>query len=67
MSDNLYTLEVLMRNRVEEFHAAAAQDRLLAGLPKRPTLARRALTAALGLMRVGGERSTSLTAAEHSR
>ncbi len=67
MGDNLYLLEVLMRSRVQEFHAAAARDRLLAGLPKRPTLARRALTAALGLMRMGGERSTPFTAAEHSR
>ena len=67
MGDNLYTLEILMRSRVQEFHAAAARDRLLAGLPRRPTLARRALTAALGLMRMGGERSTALTAAEHSR
>jgi hypothetical protein len=67
MGDNLYVLEVLMRSRVQEFHAAAARDRLLAGLPRRPTLARRAVAAALGLMRVGGHRSTALTAAEHSR
>ena len=67
MGDNLYTLEILMHSRVAEFHAAAARDRLLAALPRRPTLARRALVAALGLMRVGGQRSTALTAAEHSR
>jgi hypothetical protein len=67
MGDNLYVLDVLMRSRIEEFHAAAARDRLLAGLPQRPTLARRGLAAALGLMRMGGQRSTALTAAEHSR
>lgn len=67
MGDNLYVLEVLMRSRTEEFQAAAARDRLLAGLPTRPTLAHRALAAALGLMRMGGQRSTALTAAPHSR
>ena len=67
MGDNLYVLEVLMHSRVAEFHAAAARDRLLAELPTRPTLARRALAAALGLMRMGGQRATALTAAQNSR
>lgn len=67
MDDNFYVLEIWARTRLAEFHAAAARERLLAGLPKRPTLARRALAGVLGLMRTERQRSTPLATAEHRR
>ncbi len=67
MGDNLYVLESWVRTRIDELHAAAARERLLAGLPARATLARRALAVVLGLMRTGGQRSAALAVGEHPR
>jgi hypothetical protein len=67
MSENVYVLEALTRIRLQELHAAAAHARLLAGLPARPTLARRALAAVLGVMRPGAQRSAPLALGRHPR
>ena len=67
MGDNLYVLERCVRTRIAELHAASARERLIAALPARPTLARRALAAVAGLMRTQASRSTPLAVGEHPR
>jgi hypothetical protein len=55
MSDNLYVMESWVRTRIDDLHAAAARDRLVAALPARPPLLRRMLSTARGLLRAGDE------------
>jgi hypothetical protein len=63
MTDNLYVLESWARTRIDELHAAAARDRLLAARPAPPSLARRAVSTVLGFLRLTGE----LASAQHPR
>jgi len=52
MTDNLYAMEGWVRTRIDDLHAAAACERLLAARPARPSLAARALGSVLGLLRM---------------
>jgi hypothetical protein len=54
MTDNLYAMEGWVRTRIDDLHAAAACERLLAARPARPSLATRALGRVLGLLRMDG-------------
>jgi hypothetical protein len=67
MTDNLYVMEGWVRVRIDDLHAAAARERLLAAAPARASLARRALTALLGVMRTGGRGATALAMGQPPR